>query len=441
MAKRVYAPLVAAIVIVMLTAVGVSAQDYIPSPGVLSPDQVDFGGATVTIIGQVTADNFAEGTPKAGRLEEAMKLFNIGKIEFLYRPGAEVIMTRIMTGEATHDIIYDDWRGQYFTMARHGMLYPLDELLPQEYYDNLYRVDNIIHTQILALRGHRYTFGHIYGNCFRPTGLVYNQSMLEREGLPDIYELWKAGKWTWEEAEKLAKAVTRDTNGDGSIDQWGIANRRLDYGLYINNAQFVKKDPDGKYRYGWADEEAVWIFEKIAEWYRNGYVVPVELDADNRIKSGHVLMQFGADHPEGGVANNGDILVTAPLPTGPHTDRPIYPEWAVKYAAIPVTAEDPAALVALHDFLFRKDDLDFDTWLMSEVSARFPNQKSVEHLVYAIETWNGDVEWINAFSQTPDVKLSWHEIAPVLRGEVAARSYLESKAPVAQAEIDRMFNQ
>ena len=87
--------------------------------------------------------------------------------------------------------------------------------------------------------------------------MVYNQSMLEREGLPDIYDLWTSGNWTWEEAEKLATAVTRDTDGDGSIDQYGIAWRRIDYGLYINNAQFIKKGTDGKYRDGWADEEAV----------------------------------------------------------------------------------------------------------------------------------------------------------------------------------------
>lgn len=434
--------LVMVLFLVISASCGTLAQDYVPLPGVLSPDEVDFGGATVTFIGYPSEDSFAEGTIKEGRLDEAKALFNIGEIEFLYRPGAEVMQTRIMTGEATHDIIHNDWRAQYFAMAGHGMLYPVSDLLPVEYYDNLYNTDKLIHQDILSIGDNIFTFGNIYGKNWRPTAMVYNQSMLEREGLTDIYDLWTSGDWTWEEAEKLAIAVTRDTTGDGSINQWGMAWRRIDYGLYINDAQFIKQDEDGTYRYGWADEEAIWIFDKIAEWYADGYIVPADLDGANRIESGNVLMQFGSDHPEGGVANNGDILVMAPLPMGPHTDRHIYPEWAVKYAAIPVNSEYPEGLIALHEFLYRYEDLDFNTWAMNEVSARFPNQKSAEHLFFAVENWFGDVEWVNGLSNTPDVSVGWSEdIAPLFRGEESPRSFLEAKRPVAQAEIDQLFNQ
>lgn len=427
--------------VVLLIALSGLAYAYVPSPGVLSPDQVDFRGATITLVGNQTDAAFQAGGIKEGRIEEAKKLFNIKEINFLYRPGAEAMMTRIMTGEATHDIFDADWRDQYFAMAGHDMFYPTNELLPAEYFDNLYSVDYTMQKDILSIGETSYTFGHNYGSNFRPTSMVYNQSMLERAGLPDIYDLWKAGKWTWEEAEKLAIAVTRDTTGDGNVDQWGIAWRRIDYALHINNAQFIKKDADGRYRYGWADEEAIWIFDKVAEMYREGYIVPKDLDGANRINSGNVLMQFGADNPEKGVADNGDILVTAPLPMGPHTDRPIYPEWAIRYAAIPVTAENPAGLIALHDFLYRKDDLEFDPWLRNEVATRFPNQKSTEHLVYAINTWAGDVEWVNGLSQTSDISVSWGaDIQPLFLGEESPRSYLEAKRPVAQAEIDQLFN-
>ncbi len=441
MKTRVVLSIVVLVLLLAVSGVGVYAQDYVPSPGVLSPDKVDFGGATVTLVGAISADNFGEGTLKEGRLEEAMKLFNIGGFEFIYRPGAEAIMTRIMTGEATYDIIHDDWREQYFAMAGHGMLTAISDILPKEYYDNMFNADQRIHTDILSIQDSIFTFGHRYGDCFRPTSMVYNESMLAREGLPDIYDLWKAGKWTWEEAEKLVVAVTRDTDGDGVVNQWGIAYRRIDYALYINNAQYIKIDADGRYRYGWADEEAIWIFDKLAEMYRDEYIVPKALDGANRIKSGNVLMQFGSDHPEGGVADNGDILVMAPLPLGPHTDHHIYPEWAVGYAAIPITAENPEGLVAVHDFLFRKEDLDFNTWVRKEVAERFPNQKSAEHLFYAIQNWQGDVEWVNGVSKTPDISVGWgDDIQPLILGVESPRSYLEAKRPVAQAEIDQLFN-
>ncbi len=418
------------------------SQNYTPSPGVLAPNQVDFGGATVTLVGQIQESDFAEGKVKEGRLEEAMQLFNIGQIEFLYRPGAEVMMTRIVTGEATHDIIYEDWRTQYYAMAAHGMFWSISDLLPDEYFENLASTDRTIHQDVLSVGDQIYTFGNIYGKSWAPTAMVYNQSMLEREGLPDIYDLWKEDKWTWEEAEKLMQAVTRDRSGDGEIDQWGLAFRRLGYGIHINNAQFVKKNESGHYRYGLADEESVWIFSKIAEWYTNGYIVPKDQDGPNRIASGNVLMQFGSNNPESGFANNGDVLVYVPLPKGPHTDRYIYPEWAVKFAAIPVTASNPEGLIALYEFLFTQDDLDFDRWFSQEVAARFPNQKSAENLLYAIENWGGDIDWFNGFDSLPDISLHWGtDLEPLLLGDGSPRSQLDAFAPRVQAEIDLLFGQ
>lgn len=425
----------------IMSAAAVSAQDYVPSPGVLSPDQVDFGGAVITIIGTVDEDTFAEGTIREGRLEEAMELFNIGGIEFMFRPSSEVVMTRIVTGEATHDIIHRDWRNEYYSMAGHGMLLPLNDLLGDDYYDYLYPTDSIIHQDILSVGSNVYSFGHLYGSNWRPTALVYNRSLLEREGQPDIYDLWTSGNWTWEEAEKIIQNVTRDTDGDGEIDQWGIAWRRIDYAIYMNNAQFVKKDADGKYRYGWADDDAIWVFDKIAEWYREGYIVPKELDGSNRIKNGTVAMQFGSDHAEGGQANNGDTLIYAPIPMGPHADRHIYPEWAVKFASIPVTAENPEGLIALHDFLFRKEDFDFDSWFATEVNERMFNRESAEHLLYALENWQGDVEWVNGLD-SPDVNIRFSDdMDPLFRGIEPVRSYLEAKGPTAQAQIDALFGQ
>ncbi|MGB4141142.1 MAG: hypothetical protein WBK98_07540, partial [Limnochordia bacterium] len=172
-----------------------------------------------------------------------------------------------------------------------------------------------------------------------------------------------------------------------------------------------------------------------------GYIVPSDLDGANRIQHGTVAMQFGSDHAEnGGVANNGDIIVYAPIPMGPHTDHYVYPEWAVKFAAIPVTAVNPEWLVAVHDFLFQKEDLDFDSWLASTIASRYPNRESADHLLYALQNWQGDVEWVNGLD-SPEVSVSWsQDLAPLFRGDVVPRTHLEAKAPVAQSQIDALFN-
>ena len=37
------------------------------------------------------------------------------------------------------------------------------------------------------------------------------------------HELYQNGQWTWETLERIAQRATRDTDGDGVIDQWGFA--------------------------------------------------------------------------------------------------------------------------------------------------------------------------------------------------------------------------
>ncbi|MGB3985647.1 MAG: hypothetical protein WBL69_07115, partial [Limnochordia bacterium] len=54
------------------------AQDYTPRPGVLSPEQVDFGGKTVTIlVGDLGYTGPNGGFPSEDRIAEAEALFNV----------------------------------------------------------------------------------------------------------------------------------------------------------------------------------------------------------------------------------------------------------------------------------------------------------------------------------------------------------------------------
>jgi ABC-type glycerol-3-phosphate transport system substrate-binding protein len=54
-----------------------------------------------------------------------------------------------------------------------------------------------------------------------PRAFYYNKSMLKSVGAPDPWDDLK-GEWTWDDLLSIAQKVTRDTNGDGKPDQWGI---------------------------------------------------------------------------------------------------------------------------------------------------------------------------------------------------------------------------
>jgi ABC-type glycerol-3-phosphate transport system substrate-binding protein len=65
--------------------------------------------------------------------------------------------------------------------------------------------------------------GKIYALPYfaEPFGIYYNKTLLKQLGQADPWVAVK-GDWTWDQLMNLAKLATRDTDGDGKVDQWGI---------------------------------------------------------------------------------------------------------------------------------------------------------------------------------------------------------------------------
>lgn len=58
---------------------------------------------------------------------------------------------------------------------------------------------------------------------YTPMVMVYNKDLFDRAGVP-----YPSDDWTWDDFLRIAKALTRDVDGDGQSDQWGTAfDRRV----------------------------------------------------------------------------------------------------------------------------------------------------------------------------------------------------------------------
>jgi multiple sugar transport system substrate-binding protein len=77
---------------------------------------------------------------------------------------------------------------------------------------------------------------------FSTFAFAYNKDIFDAAGVayPD-----PANPYTWEEFVEVCKALTKDTDGDGEIDQWGTANAfqwAFDAFLYTNGGHFLNDD-------------------------------------------------------------------------------------------------------------------------------------------------------------------------------------------------------
>ncbi|MEJ6951073.1 ABC transporter substrate-binding protein [Natronospora cellulosivora (SeqCode)] len=440
--KKLYVfALVLALSLVM--SVSLFASNYTPLPGVLGPEDVDFGGETVMIFGLnlnpnaarvfVGWDNY-EPELFLARVAEAEELFNVNIIGRL-GANSNLITNRILAGDSVNDIYVEPHREiSYFNLVSEDYLYPVGEFLSQDYYDSLSNVDRSI-SEKLRYQNEFYTFGSIMGPINDSMMFtVYNKDIFEEENQPDPYELWLDGEWTWETFEEIAKELTRDTNGDGNIDQRGYYAIQ-DYAVWrfgASNAgvELTRFEEDGSVVFNYDSPVAINTLNTFQRWMNEEEF----LGEGNVMWDSHIA---GIRHDK---ASGNFEYGIVPMPKGPDGDRHYYPAFSFHSAAIPANAENPQGLVALFEFLFRPDDWEmrWDPALDHLMDIAITSREQWDVVMTAAEEWQGEGDHFQYMGLWDIVLDHTNE---VVAGEVGAASAMRSVAPEAQAYLDDLFKQ
>lgn len=418
------------VVVLISSAVLVSA--YSPSPGVLDPQDVDFGGKTVSIlIRDIDWVVFNGGKPTEERVAEAEELYNV-KIEVGTFSGSDAIMSRIMANDSTYDIIRTNHRSGYFPLVSSGMLSPISQIMPPEYFESLPTPDQYT-IEKLAFRGDLYGFGVTYG-LFNGSMMIfrYNKDLIEEAGLEDPYELWLEDRWDWEKFEEMCIALTKDTDGDGVIDQFGyydVGNSTAAYRfLPFNGAEVAKRDENGKWVYALNEPEAINALNIIVRWRNLGILG----------SGGYEKVAFAGSHVAGmrhdlaAGANFGYI----PYPKGPDVETNQWPVFDFSSNFLPVNVAYPEGMIALADFLFREED--GEEYLDFYINTYMKTREQLDAYMAGVDQWygEGDVFQWSGLWDTTDAAVN-----AVLNGEKGAAAALDEVAPQAQAFLDDLFDQ
>ncbi len=419
--------------LLILSTAFVSADDYVPPPGVLSPDEVDFGGKTVTICTEVRRgmpDNSQE-TEMEQLFAEAEKLFNV-KIDTLELNNVEQLMARIMAGDSKYDIIGLQHRQGYFPLVSSDMLLPADDYLPEEFFEWLPNIDRYT-IKKLKYQGKRYGIA-INNGVVNDSMMImsYNKDLIEQYNQPDPYELYLNGEWTYDALEQIASALTMDTDGDGVIDQRGITdvgNAAAFIRFAPSNGAEIAVQENGKWVYAYNRENAIHALNTITRWKELGIMGSGEYNAG---EVGFVIHTHlgGNRHAK----NEGINYGLVPMPMGPHVDRYNYPVFNFFITCLPVNAENPEALIALANFLFRENtregllDQMINEWMVT--------REHLEMYMTAIDNWRGEGDM---FQNSGLWDIVADPIQQVLAGNKGAAQAMDEVAQQAQAFLDDLF--
>lgn len=428
--KKLGLSLLLALVLVVSAAVAVGA--YEPRPGVLSPDEVDFGGKTVTVIVRdldwVVHNG---GKPTEERIAEAEALFNV-KIETGTFNNIEELQSRIMANDSAYDIFRFNHRSGYFQLLAAGMLLPMSEYLPDEYFEALPASDRYT-IEKLSYGGEYYGFGVVYG-LFNGSMMIlrYPLELIEEAGLEDPYQLWLEDRWDYQVFEEYLIALTQDTDGDGVNDQFGmfdVGNAIAAYRFMpFNGAEVAKKDENGKWVYSLGDSDAINALNLITRWKELG-VMGSGGDEKTGFQSSHLA---GMRH----AIAKGIPLGYVPFPKGPDVDRYQFPVFDFTTNMLPVNSAYPEGMIALVDFLFRYEDT--EEYLDFYVNSYMQSREQLDVYMAGAEGWRGEGDM---FQSSGLWDITNPAVTPIVNLEKGVAAGVDEVRPEAQAWLDDFFRQ
>ncbi|MFD0713264.1 ABC transporter substrate-binding protein [Paenibacillus sp. GCM10027626] len=215
---------------------------------------LNMNGETIRILQWASAPdpNTQEGELMLARQKEVEEKYNV-KIEWVtvgWGENVTMVANAALSGEPVAEIVnYVIY--QAIPAINQGLLLPVDDYF--DFDDPKWPA---------GIKNYGSYEGKMYGfksMVHSGSGIYYNKTLFEREGLKDPHDLIAEDNWTWESFLDIAQKATKDTDGDGVTDQWGFTNvggnlaRIL---IYSNNGKLID-NRDGKYVFAYDDPNTV----------------------------------------------------------------------------------------------------------------------------------------------------------------------------------------
>ncbi len=200
----------------------------------------------------------------------------------------------------------------------------------------------------------------VYGlNFMRPsevrTCLAYNRDVLKKCGVTESMEqLVRDKQWTFDKFEEIMKKCTKDTNGDGKTDIFGMIPaiwNELGIGMINSNGGSLVKVENGVAKENFSAPEAISALNTLSKWVNDDKIVANVYGADSRLG---VTTQAYSNYFVNGecafmfceswlitqqikpIANNVDYGIL-PLPMGPNATDYVSTAYNALAFAIPST--------------------------------------------------------------------------------------------------------
>src|SRR5699024_8516971 len=146
-----------------------------------------------------------------------------------------------LAGDPVGDIVYGLTPFVYPNLVDNGIVYPVSDFDIIDYEDIKW---NTTAAKASEYKGKKYSLAP--NGISTRDAIWWNKTLFDELGLPDLYELYENGEWTWEKLVEISEMATKDTDNDGEIDIYGFAGENLAWKfIYANGYESIIKRDDG----------------------------------------------------------------------------------------------------------------------------------------------------------------------------------------------------
>lgn len=191
--------------------------------------------------------------------------------------------------------------------------------------------------------------GKYYGLCtkngFDLHVIFYNKTMFKNNGLKTPTEYYNEGQWNWDNFEKVAEALTQDTDNDGTVDVFGFGTCNLEDFTMSNGGQLVQFNDDG-IKLNLDDPKVLKGLEFARDLRQKFKVCNNDMSVEQFVAGKTAMLSNGTWIPETSFQNFKDEWDIVPYPKAPDVSEDIMVGGGWSYC-IPTGAKNPEGGVLL----------------------------------------------------------------------------------------------
>lgn len=302
-------------------------------------------GTTITKIGSPADLNDYEKQI----VQEFMDRYDV-KINWLpmtYNEYTSKLPQLVATGNAPDTAVMTDATSLAFMYQ--GLCMPIDEYLDLD--DPIWDQDVL---DAYSMNGHYYAVNTGEIDTFF---IYYNKDLFDELGLPDPYELYENGEWTYDKLREIAQKATVYDEDNTTVKTYGIGTHAYEVFVLANGGKFIDWDETQKtYVSTLKNKETITGLNFMRDLIADGSMNP-SIHGFTEFPSRKIAMFV--ERPQNAISNYDlyntmdDEIGVVPFPKGPDADKTYGPSIFVTNF-VPTNAKNPLGGMAWNYFYARR---------------------------------------------------------------------------------------